>query len=112
MTLLTITFLIRLSKSFSAGQNVTIDAPLGHIPVYVRGGSAVPMQEPGLTTADVRASPWSLLVALDGKGEASGGLYLDDGESLVPEATMWVDVGSTPSTPKLLPGHRYTNEIF
>ncbi|KAI0905730.1 glycoside hydrolase family 31 protein [Ustulina deusta] len=73
-----------------AGQNVTISAPLGHIPVFVRGGSVVPMQEPGLTTAAVRASPWSLLVALDTKGEASGGLYIDDGESVNPEATAWV----------------------
>lgn len=75
-----------------AGQNVTIEAPLGHIPVYVRGGNVVPMHEPGLTTAAVRASPWSLLVALDTSGEANGGLYLDDGESLEPEATAWVDV--------------------
>ncbi|GAP84450.2 putative glycoside hydrolase family 31 protein [Rosellinia necatrix] len=74
-----------------AGQNVTIEAPLGHIPVYVRGGSVVPMHEPGLTTAAVRASPWSLLVALGAEGEASGGLYLDDGESVEPEATAWVD---------------------
>ncbi|RYP78902.1 hypothetical protein DL771_000287 [Monosporascus sp. 5C6A] len=78
-------------SNVAAGQNVTIDAPLGHIPVYVRGGNAVPMQEPGLTTAGVRASPWSLLVALDWNGKASGGLYLDDGESLVPDATTWVD---------------------
>ncbi len=77
-----------------AGQNVTISAPLGHIPVFVRGGSVVPMQEPGLTTAAVRASPWSLLVALDTKGEASGGLYIDDGESVNPEATAWVAVSS------------------
>lgn len=76
----------------ASGQNVTIDAPLGHIPVYVRGGKVIPLQEPGLTTAAVRASPWSLLVALDGDGHASGGLYLDDGESLVPNSTTWVDV--------------------
>jgi alpha-glucosidase len=75
-----------------AGQNVTIEAPLGHIPVYVRGGNVVPMHEPGLTTAAVRASPWSLLVALDAAGGATGGLYVDDGESLEPEATVWIDV--------------------
>lgn len=82
----------------AAGQNVTIDAPLGHIPVYVRGGRVVPLQEPGLTTADVRASPWSVLVALDAKGQASGGLYLDDGESLAPDATTWVEVSSFPGS--------------
>lgn len=81
-----------------AGQNVTIEAPLGHIPVYVRGGNVVPMHEPGLTTAAVRASPWSLLVALDTSGEANGGLYLDDGESLEPEATAWVDFSVSKSS--------------
>ncbi|KAI1314130.1 glycoside hydrolase family 31 protein [Xylaria venustula] len=81
-----------------AGQNVTISAPLGHIPVFVRGGSVLPMHEPGLTTAAVRASPWSLIVALDANGEASGGLYLDDGESVDPEATAWVDFSMSKST--------------
>ncbi|KAI1193145.1 glycoside hydrolase family 31 protein [Nemania serpens] len=81
-----------------AGQNVTIEAPLGHIPLYLRGGSVVPMHEPGLTTAAVRASPWSLLVALGAEGEASGGLYLDDGESVDPEATSWVSFSASKSS--------------
>ncbi|KAI1174868.1 glycoside hydrolase family 31 protein [Nemania sp. FL0916] len=81
-----------------SGQNVTIEAPLGHIPVFVRGGNVVPMHEPGLTTADVRASPWSLLVALDQKGEANGGLYLDDGESVNPEATAQIDFSASQSS--------------
>ncbi|KAI0466290.1 glycoside hydrolase family 31 protein [Xylaria cf. heliscus] len=81
-----------------AGQNVTIEAPLGHIPLYVRGGSVVPMHEAGLTTAAVRASPWSLLVALDAKGRATGGVYIDDGESVDPEATAWVDFSVSDST--------------
>ncbi|OLN86826.1 Alpha-glucosidase 5 [Colletotrichum chlorophyti] len=74
----------------STGQNVTIDAPLGHIPVYVRGGYVIPTQEPGLTTRQSRANPWGLLVALDGKGAARGSLYVDDGESLEQEATLTV----------------------
>ncbi|PGH18398.1 hypothetical protein AJ79_00466 [Helicocarpus griseus UAMH5409] len=73
-----------------AGKNTTIDAPLGHIPVYVRGGSILPMQEPALTTREVRNSPWSLLVALDGKAKAEGHLYVDDGESVEPESTLSV----------------------
>ncbi|KAI0018569.1 family 31 glycosyl hydrolase [Xylariomycetidae sp. FL0641] len=80
------------------GQNVTIDAPLGHIPLYLRGGKVVPMQEPGMTTKAVRASPWSLLVALDGDGKAEGGLYLDDGESVAPTATTWVDFSASQSS--------------
>lgn len=74
------------------GQNVTIDAPLGHIPVYIRGGRVVPTQEPGLTTGASRRNPWGLLVALDLTGGAGGMLYLDDGESVTPNATTWVTV--------------------
>lgn len=72
------------------GTNTTIPAPLGHIPVYVRGGSILPMQEPALTTRDARQTPWSLLTALSGNGTASGQLYLDDGESLRPDDTLEV----------------------
>lgn len=72
------------------GVNTTIDAPLGHIPVYVRGGSVLPMQEAALTTRDSRASDWSLLTALSSNHTASGSLYLDDGESQTPNATLTV----------------------
>jgi alpha-glucosidase len=67
-----------------AGVNTTISAPLGHIPVFVRGGSVLPTQEPGYTTTESRKNPWGLIVALSTTGEASGSLYVDDGESLEP----------------------------
>lgn len=67
-----------------AGVNTTISAPLGHIPVYIRGGAVLPLQEPGYTTAESRRNPWGLVVALSREGEASGELYVDDGESLEP----------------------------
>jgi len=73
------------------GNNVTIPAPLGHIPVYVRGGSILPMQQPGYTTLESRQNPWSLLVALDAIGDAEGQLYLDDGDSVAPEHSLHVD---------------------
>ena len=82
----------------SAGQNVTIPAPLGHIPVYLRGGHIIPIQEPGLTTKASRQNPWGIIVALDASGEASGELYVDDGESLVPSASLQVKV-------RCFPGH-------
>ncbi|ORY16610.1 glycosyl hydrolases family 31-domain-containing protein [Clohesyomyces aquaticus] len=74
-----------------AGVNTTIDAPLGHIPVFIRGGSVLPTQEPGYTTAESRKNPWGLLVALSGDGDATGSLYVDDGESLSPDATLNVE---------------------
>lgn len=78
-----------------AGQNKSIHAPLGHIPIYIRGGSILPMQTPGYTTAESRRNQWSLLVALNMEGTATGQLYLDDGESLVPNATRLVDMTVT-----------------
>lgn len=75
-----------------AQENVTLSAPLEHINVHVRGGSILPLQEPGYTTAETRNNSWSILVVLDANGQANGDLYLDDGESLVPNATKIVDV--------------------
>ncbi len=76
----------------SAGANVTIDAPLGHIPVYVRGNNVIPTQEPALVTRDARRNPWGVIAALSLDGSARGRLYVDDGESLVPNATLYVEV--------------------
>ena len=76
----------------SAGANVTIDAPLGHIPVYVRGNTVIPTQEPALVTRDARRNPWGVIAALSLEGSARGTLYVDDGESLVPNATLYVEV--------------------
>ena len=81
----------RSSVNAFAGQNMTIPAPLGHIPVYIRGGYVLPVQEPALTTRDSRKNPWGLLVALSPEGTASGNLYLDDGESLVQNSTLYVE---------------------
>jgi len=82
------------AMNVSAGQNLTIDAPLGHIPVYIRGGSVLPLQGAALTTREARTNPWSLLAALSLNGTASGSLYVDDGESLVPNATLSIEVSS------------------
>ena len=76
-----------------AGENVTIPAPLGHIPVYVRGGYIVPMQEAAMVTRDARRTPWGVLVALGVGGRAGGDLYVDDGESVVQgNGTLEVEV--------------------
>lgn len=72
------------------GSSATVSAPQGHIPVYIRGGCILPLQQPGNTTRDSRRNPWDVLVALDQHGEASGNLYLDDGESVDQPATKTV----------------------
>ncbi|KAL8673053.1 MAG: hypothetical protein Q9168_002515 [Polycauliona sp. 1 TL-2023] len=74
------------------GANVTIEAPLGHIPVYIRGGYIIPTQEPAMVIRDARKNPWGVIAALSMEGTASGNLYVDDGESVVQQnGTLFVD---------------------
>ncbi len=81
--------------SMPATKNTTIEAPLGHIPVHIRGGTILAMQQPAMTTRDARQTGWSILVALRKDGSASGSLYLDDGESVNPNATKTVGMDAT-----------------
>lgn len=76
----------------SPGENKTLDAPLEHINVHVRGGSILALQQPQYTTAETRDTPYSLLIALDDDSSAAGSVYLDDGVSLEPDATRLVQV--------------------
>ena len=46
------------------GKTVTLDLPMGHVGVHAPGGTILPLQQPALVTADVRASALTLLVAL------------------------------------------------
>jgi alpha-glucosidase len=70
-----------------------LEAPLEYINVNVRGGSILPMQQPGYTTTESRLNPFNLLIALNEGEYAEGSLYLDDGYSLAPNATKTVQVG-------------------
>ena len=57
-------------------------APLDKIPVYQRGGSIVPRQMRPRRSSDLMINdPYTLVVALDANGNASGKVYLDDGIS-------------------------------
>ena len=80
----------------TSGRDRRVEAPVTHIPVFIRGGSVIPMQQPGLTTRASRRGKWELIVALDEIGEAVGELYMDDGESIEPEATLFVKVSLFP----------------
>jgi alpha-glucosidase len=78
-------------QNFTAGKNHTLHAPLGHIPLHIRGGYILPIQEPGYTIHESRQNPFGLIVALDQDGKAQGKLYLDDGESEKVESSLYVD---------------------
>ncbi|XP_041359340.1 maltase-glucoamylase, intestinal-like [Gigantopelta aegis] len=63
-------------------QSVNDDSP---IPLHIRGGHIIPMQEPANTTFFSRQNPFRLVVALENETtheyQASGSLFWDDGVS-------------------------------
>ena len=69
----------------SISANTTLAAPLGHINVHVRDGSAILLHaQPAYTIAETRQGPYSLLVAQAADGYAFGTAYIDDGETVPP----------------------------
>lgn len=67
-----------------AGSSITYDnVGTSDIPILVKGGSIIPARNKGaMTTKALRQNDFELLVAPDADGNATGTLYLDDGESL------------------------------
>ncbi|XP_048170897.1 maltase-glucoamylase-like [Corvus hawaiiensis] len=61
------------------GQLQTLQAPLDHINLHIRGGYILPWQIPANTTAYSRKNAMGLTVALDDALFAEGHLYWDDG---------------------------------
>jgi alpha-D-xyloside xylohydrolase len=83
-----------------AGDFVTLNTPLTSTNVHVRGGHIIPMQDFGMTTSEVRSSPFTLVVALAQLGfyVAEGFLFIDDGEQLTIDKSIAVEytaVGSS-----------------
>ncbi|PCH40075.1 glycoside hydrolase family 31 protein [Wolfiporia cocos MD-104 SS10] len=69
----------------TTGGNTTLDAPLGHINVHVRDGSAILLHaQPAYTINETRSGPYALLVSLSANGSASSTAYIDDGETIPP----------------------------
>ena len=67
------------------GENTTLDAPLGHIPVHIRGGSAILLfSTSAYTVEETRSGGYSMLVSLAADGTAFGTAYIDDGLSVPP----------------------------
>ncbi|CAK8688086.1 unnamed protein product [Clavelina lepadiformis] len=69
------------------GGEETFAAPLGKIPIHVRGGNVIPTQNPASNTVASRKNPFGLIIALDDSDKASGELYWDEGDSLEPIVT-------------------------
>jgi alpha-glucosidase len=71
------------------GVNVTRDdVSYSQIPVHIRGGNVLPMRiNSAKTTNAVRNEDFELIIAPGADGKANGTLYLDDGESVIPQET-------------------------
>lgn len=69
--------------SVDATGSTTVQAELDKIPVYQRGGSIIPRKLRLRRSASLMYNdPYTLYVALDNDGKASGVLYMDDENSL------------------------------
>lgn len=66
----------------NAGVFVELQTPLTATNAHVRGGKVIAMQEAAMTTSEARQTPFTLLIALDANGSASGDLFLDDGSQV------------------------------
>ncbi|KAK0455281.1 glycoside hydrolase family 31 protein [Desarmillaria tabescens] len=77
----------------STGQQITFtDIGFTDIPVFIRGGSILPLRvQSTMTTTELRAEDFEFVVAPRADGTAAGKLYLDDGLSITPNATTNVD---------------------
>lgn len=66
----------------SGVKTVTLDAPIEHLPVHIRGGAIIPTKTPKYTTGETYETDYNLVIALDKNNKATGRLYVDDGKSL------------------------------
>lgn len=70
------------SNGGDAAKRASVQAPIDTIPVFQRGGSVIPRQmRLRRSSALMRYDPYTLTVALNTGGNASGELYLDDFET-------------------------------
>lgn len=82
------------AKVQGSGSVVTLnDIPFTDIPLHIKSGSVIPIRaESGYTTTEVRKQAFNIIVAPSKSGDASGTLYLDDGESLIQQATSSIEL--------------------
>ena len=65
----------------AAPSEATVAAPIDKVPVFQRGGSVVPRQmRARRSSSQMGGDPYTLTIAPDATGAASGRLYLDRGD--------------------------------
>jgi alpha-glucosidase len=78
----------------SAGSTITLgNVNFTQIPLHIKGGVVLPLRaQSAMTTKALRKKDFEFVVAPNARGEASGSLYIDDGESLVQAASTQVEM--------------------
>ncbi|HMA37338.1 MAG TPA: TIM-barrel domain-containing protein [Chloroflexia bacterium] len=77
---------------YPGGQDVLVPTPLEHFPLFVRGGSIVPLGEPALTADAAAATAVTLLAVAPAPGDppqAAFSWYEDDGATLAYRTGAW-----------------------
>ncbi|KAF2826977.1 hypothetical protein CC86DRAFT_350180 [Ophiobolus disseminans] len=68
--------------TYTGAGHHTVPAPLDKIPLLMQGGHIIPRRDrPRRSSGFMKYDPFTLVVVLDKDGNASGTLYLDDGET-------------------------------
>lgn len=71
-----------VSNDITKSNEINVEAPLNKIPVFYRGGYIIPRKERLRRSSEMMAyDPFTLVIALDEKGSATGELFVDDGVS-------------------------------
>ncbi|XP_065564085.1 neutral alpha-glucosidase AB-like isoform X1 [Artemia franciscana] len=79
---MTIWYDVETYETFTGRGYKSIEVDMYKIPVFQRGGSIIPKKlRPRRSSVLMQHDPYTLVVALDEEGKASGTLYIDDGES-------------------------------
>jgi alpha-glucosidase len=75
-----------------AGSNINLgNVNFTQIPLHIKSGVVLPLRaQSAMTTKALRKNDFEFIVASNDHGEASGSLYIDDGESLVQAASTQV----------------------
>ncbi len=71
-----------VAKHYAAEQTVTVDAPVGHLPVFVRAGAIIPIAKKWPTDSPHDATECAITVFVgQNDGISSGEIFWDDGSS-------------------------------
>ena len=77
-----------------AGSNINLgNVNFTQIPLHIKSGVVLPLRaQSAMTMKALRKNDFEFIVASNDHGEASGSLYIDDGESLVQAASTQVEI--------------------